>query len=130
LNRDLARRDFEALLQDQSHGQVWLLKHDDRAVGYLVLTVGFSMEYGGLVGVLDDLFVRPEYRRRGLGYVGLTVLLDECRSRGVTAVSVEVGRNNEPAQSLYRKCGFAENDHPDRRLMTCCLHKDVPARKL
>src|SRR5258708_3469166 len=67
LDRKWATTCFGALLSDGSLGAAWLGFHDGEPAGHVVLTVRFSMEYAGLVGVIDDLFVRPIGRRRGLG---------------------------------------------------------------
>src|SRR5215471_6944784 len=62
-----AARTFEALLADERLGGVWLAENDGDPVGHLVLTVSFSMEYGGLRGFVDDLYVRPSARGQGAG---------------------------------------------------------------
>ncbi len=67
LNRRHAAMAFAALLRDARLGQVWLIEADSQPAGYLVLTFGYSMEYGGPAGILEDLFVRAEFRGRGLG---------------------------------------------------------------
>lgn len=122
LNRGLSRRAFGELMQDPSLGRVWLLQHKGQVAGYIVLTVGFSMEYGGRDAFVDDLFVRSKFRGLGLGRCGLDALLAECRARGVRAVHLEVGRSNEPAKKLYAKYGFQYND---RQLLTRRLEEET-----
>jgi ribosomal protein S18 acetylase RimI-like enzyme len=124
LNRELSRRALDDLIEHPSWGRVWLVRHDGRTAGYIVLTVCFSMEYGGLSGNVDDLFVRPEFRRRGLGRLAMEALLSECRQRDVRAVHVEVDQNNRRAKNLYGKVGFREDD---RELMTCKLKNETTA---
>jgi len=65
------------------------------------------MEHGGLDAFIDDLFVRPAHRRRGLGRAGLEALFSECRRRGILAVHVEVGDKNAPARARYDSFGLA-----------------------
>jgi ribosomal protein S18 acetylase RimI-like enzyme len=57
-------------------------------------------------GFIDDLYVRPGYRRQGLGREALRALFAECERRRVLAVHVEAGRNNIAAQALYRSFGL------------------------
>jgi ribosomal protein S18 acetylase RimI-like enzyme len=38
-----------------------------------------------------------------------------CRREGIAALRLEVGRENKPAQALYKNTGFAEDE---RNLMT------------
>lgn len=101
---------FRALLRDEAFGAAWIVCTDSEPAGYVVLTVRFSMEYGGLDAFVDDLFVRKEFRRRGLARALLKELFDECASRRVLAVHVEVGRDNEAAKALYGGFGLKPGD--------------------
>lgn len=122
LRWELMRRALEELIQEPSWGYIWLLLNGDQAAGYIVLTIGFSMEYGGRDAFLDDLFIRPEFRGQGLGRLAMETLLDDCRRRGIRAVHVEVGRDNTPAKELYARYGFRETD---RQLLTCRLSEET-----
>lgn len=113
LDRSWATAAFEALLACESRGAVWLAIDDGSPVGHVVLTVRFSMEYGGLDAFIDDLFVQPGHRRAGVAAAALATLFDECRRRGVRAVHVEVGEDNIPAQRLYERFGLVPRT--DRR---------------
>src|SRR5437660_6396609 len=102
---------FTALLADPRLGGVWLARDGAEAVGHLVLTVCFGMEYGGLRGFIDDLYVRPAARGRGTG----AALLDAARAgaiaRGLRALCVETGIVDHPARSLYARGGYVESEH-------------------
>ncbi len=106
LDRHWAAASFLALLQNDSLGGIWIVSHNFEPAGYVVLTIRFSMEYGGLDAFIDDLFIRSAYRRRGLGRVALNALFAECERRKVLAVHVEVGQDNVAAQALYRSYGL------------------------
>jgi ribosomal protein S18 acetylase RimI-like enzyme len=106
-----ATRAFSALLADDRLGGAWLAEFDGVAVGHVVLTVSFSMEYGGLRGFVDDLYVRPEARRRGVGAALLAAVRASCAARGVRAMLVEVGPDNTGARSLYERAGYADSGH-------------------
>ena len=106
LDRQWAAASFSTLLQDDSLGAAWVIVHDSEPAGYVVLTMRFSMEYGGLDAFIDDLFIRPSYRRRGLGRVALKALFEECERRQVLAVHVEVGHDNVAAKALYLSYGL------------------------
>lgn len=113
LDHSTAESTFAALLQQPSLGVVWLMLYDGLPAGYVVLTTRFSMEYGGIDGFIDDLFVRPHFRRRGLAASALAHLVTEAHRRGLIALHVEVGTDNQPAQALYRSLGMAP--HTDGR---------------
>jgi GNAT superfamily N-acetyltransferase len=88
-------------------------------VGYVVLTLKFGMEYGGSIACLDDLFVVPASRNRGLSTAALFQIRDFCKSIGVRAITVEVGHKNGSAQTVYRRLGLTEL--LDRQLLALAL---------
>jgi GNAT superfamily N-acetyltransferase len=118
LDDDWASSSFSALLGDPTRGMIWIVRVDNVPAGYVVLTLRHSMEFGGLDAFVDDLYVRPGHRRRGLGRALLTALFDECRRRGVLAVHVETGEDNAAARALYSAFGLVDRK---RLLLTANL---------
>ena len=107
LDRAWAAAAFSALLNDSRQGGAWLAMEGELPVGYIVLTVRFSMEFGGLDGFVDDLFVRPPYRRRGIASDLLDTVAAEGERRGLLALHVETAANS-PAAMLYQKLGWRD----------------------
>jgi ribosomal protein S18 acetylase RimI-like enzyme len=99
------------LLATPSRGGIFVFATRDRLVGYVVLTIGFSLEFGGMTGLLDELFVVPDARGRGLGRQALAFVTEECLRRGLRAIHLEVARTNHRAQDLYRQAGFQDRNH-------------------
>ena len=118
LNIDRARAAFLPLLVPGQLGQVWLAEFDGRPAGHLVLTFCYSMEYGGRSAFVDDLFVRPAVRNRGVGRALVAHARTICEELGIRAMHLEVARTNAPAQAVYRAVGFASTD---RELLTLAL---------
>jgi GNAT superfamily N-acetyltransferase len=119
LHRERAASAFAAMLDDERLGYVWIVQAEDHDVGRAVLTLKYAMEYGGLVACLDDLYVKPDWRNKGLSTAALTQVRRVCEEAGIRAVTVEVGYNNGPAQKMYRRVGFIEA--ADRQLLTLPL---------
>ena len=55
-----------------------------------------------------NLYTAPEYRRRGIAYTTLDLLVKEARSKGITAISLEATDMGRP---LYEKYGFVRMNH-------------------
>ena len=106
-----ATRTFATLLGDPRLGRVWMMEADGEPAGYVVLTVSFSMEYGGLRGFVDDLFVRPGFRGRGLAAAALDELRRVAEELGVRALLVEVGPHNDTARRVYQRIGLDDTGH-------------------
>ena len=108
LPREAAGHAFATLLGDPRLGRAWLVQHEAVTVGYLVLSLAFSMEFGGLRGFIDDFFVRPAARGNGFGAAALATVRQACREQGVRALLVETGAEGHPARHLYARAGFGE----------------------
>jgi ribosomal protein S18 acetylase RimI-like enzyme len=109
LDPDWARASFHRLLAGNDRGSAWIAFCGDAAAGYVVLTTRHSMEFGGPDGFIDDLFVRPAFRRAGIATTLLERLFDDCRQRGMLALHVEVGAENSAAQALYERFGLSSD---------------------
>ena len=111
LKHEAAQQTFERLIRSPQLGAIWLLESDSMLAGFVVLTVMYAMEYGGQRGFVDDFFVRPTFRRRGLGAAALAVVKAHCLATDVRALFVQTGPFNDVAQRVYRRAGFVDTDH-------------------
>jgi GNAT superfamily N-acetyltransferase len=88
-------------------GAAWVAESQGALAGYLILTLVLSVEHLGLMGELDELFVLPEVRSRGIG--GQLVAAAEAflRQRGCTRLQLQLGSANSQARAFYRQRGYA-----------------------
>lgn len=103
------------LLNNKFYGGVWLIQYSRETIGYVVLTIGYSLEFHGRDAFIDELYIRANYRGQGIGSKTLDYMQEVCRSLGIKALHLEVDRVNTKAQELYHRFGF--KDH-DRYLLT------------
>lgn len=87
-------------------GRAWLITEAGRVVGYAVLGLGFGIEYGGADAFVDDLYLAPAARGRGIGTIVLARLEQEARALGLNALFLVVDPANLPARRLYDRGGF------------------------
>ncbi len=104
------RAALERFIGDERLGRLWLIHHAQEAIGYLILTLGYSFEFGGYDAFIDEVYIRESYRGQGIGTHALHVAEEMCRSLEVRAVHLEVERENTNALALYRKVGFIDHD--------------------
>ena len=91
-----------------SLGRAWLLTDGrGRDVGYALAYWRHSIDHGGRVAVLDDLWVEPGLRGRGLGTRLLRAAMAGMAEAGARAVVVEADPADAPAIAFYRRLGFA-----------------------
>jgi ribosomal protein S18 acetylase RimI-like enzyme len=120
-NAEVARRGTLQLLADEALGRVWLIETDGDVAGYVVVTYGFSLEYHGRDAWVDEFFLRPEFRGRGVGRQALEFVAKFCRAQGLSAVHLAVDQANARAQRVYRQFGFEQHE---RFIMTKWLDKE------
>jgi GNAT superfamily N-acetyltransferase len=75
---------------------------------------------------LQDVSVRPEFRRRGVASALTAVAEDEARARGFDRLTLTVSVENAAAQALYRRCGYADTGVPPRRVQGTIIIRTGP----
>ena len=92
---------------------------DDTHTAYLVFDHGRFIGTGGISyyrvmptyhnptgrkGYIMNMYTRPEYRRKGIAFHTLDLLVRDARKKGITFVSLEATGTGRP---LYEKYGFS-----------------------
>jgi len=98
-----------ALLRDASAGRVLIAREAGAPIGYAALCYGYSIEFRGRDAFVDELYVAPAQRGRGLGRALLRALEAEARASGVRKLHLEVEQQNAGARRLYVAESFRAN---------------------
>jgi GNAT superfamily N-acetyltransferase len=99
-----------ALLADPPAVFAHVAEHDGEVVGFALWFLNFST-WAGQHGIyLEDLYVRPDMRRFGLGRALLAELARICVERGYPRLEWWVLDWNQPARAFYAALGAAEMD--------------------
>ncbi|MBO9444821.1 GNAT family N-acetyltransferase [Ruegeria sp. R14_0] len=109
-NMDQTRNALAPLLEGIPHGCVYLIGPGRAPLGYVILTFGWSVEFGGMDAFVDEIYIRPAVRGRGIATEVLLDLPKALAEAGLTALHLEVDRTNETAQKLYLRTGFKPRD--------------------
>jgi len=114
-DRGEKERAMRELIENSSYGRMVVIEQAGSTAGYLALTFGFSLEFGGRVAFVDELFVASQARGKGLGTAALQEAERICRQEGIKALHLEVEFENVAARQLYSRIGYREHS---RFLMT------------
>ncbi|WP_299145810.1 N-acetyltransferase [uncultured Tateyamaria sp.] len=98
------------LLDGIPHGAAYLIGPPRAPIGYIVVTFGWSVEFGGMDGFIDELFVRPGVRGRGIASEVMLTLPRALAGAGLQALHLEVDANDAGAQRIYTRAGFRMRD--------------------
>ncbi len=101
---------LEEMIGNVNLGRIWLIKNYNENIGYLILTYGSSVEYGGRFALIDEFFIKEEFRNKGIGTAALRFVEVECKSMGIQTVHLQVKKFNPAAEKLYLRVGYEEID--------------------
>ena len=104
------------LLDGSPHGAIYLIGPPRAPIGYIVISFGWSLEFGGLDGLVDELYIRPGVRGRGIASEVLVSLPTALSAAGLKALHLEVAGSNETARRMYKRAGFVSRS--DYHLMS------------
>jgi GNAT superfamily N-acetyltransferase len=99
----------EAMNQPQPVCRFLIADWDGRTAGFCASYLGFSTFLGRATMFVEDVFVRPEHRSRG---IGSALLADICRlalDRNLGRVEWRVQTINQPAIDHFHRAGIAAN---------------------
>ena len=115
---------IERLLREPARGRIVLAEHEVLAgggmaglhiLGYGIVVFGYSIEFGGIDAFVDELYVVPSHRGRGIGTRILAGLEDAAKAGGSLCAHLEVDVDNAGALELYARLGYKAHQ---RHLMT------------
>lgn len=79
------------------------------AQGFVLNYTTFSSTSLGKIIVLNDLFVMPEHRKKGVAEALITRVKEFALERGAIRVDLSTAKDNFNAQALYEKIGFEQD---------------------
>jgi GNAT superfamily N-acetyltransferase len=101
------------LISEPQRGACWVAEADGRLAGYLLAVFVFSLEHGGMMAEVDEVFVSDEFRSAGLGSLLLTRAGRDLAERGMVRLQLQLGVHNESARRFYIRHGFVRREGYD-----------------
>ncbi len=95
----------ETLFGERPYAEVVIAYYDDQPVGYALFFHSFSTFLGRPGIYLEDVYVRPPMRGRGIGKALLVYLARLAKERKCGRIEWAVLNWNEPSIAFYKKLG-------------------------
>jgi GNAT superfamily N-acetyltransferase len=92
---------FSQFGEQNPFGCQFLYRLDGRAVGFATVYLTFNSTIAQKVGVMNDLYVVPHLRGKGIGKALINYCLDFALSKGAYRLQWVTATDNHPAQKLY-----------------------------
>lgn len=96
---------FTQILQRNPYLEGWMIENNGQAAGYILLSFTYGNEAGGMVVLLEELYIRPEHQGQGLGTQALSFVKEQYGGMAVE-IQLEVMPQNKGAIRLYQKHGY------------------------
>ena len=103
-------------MMDEKDCRIFVAYSEDGIVGFSIVRI--ADDGGAPFGVLNNLLVRADYRRHGIGRALLTKSLEWLRRWRVSGCYLESGRMNHSAHNFLDRCGFAPVSHTYHHCLT------------
>jgi len=81
-------------------------RSEGQILGVAVLAYRPSIPAGALFASIEDLYVRPDARRQGVGTALLTAANERCAARKISYVEVQV--EDKAAEFFYKTLGYEQ----------------------
>ena len=101
---DYHTRAFDELMRSDEYIAAYLLCDGTHAAGFALLQKTYSREAGGLTVWIDEIYLRPEARGKGLAREFFSFVA----TLGAKRLRLEVEPDNTRAIRLYRALGYRE----------------------
>jgi ribosomal protein S18 acetylase RimI-like enzyme len=99
-------------------GEVMVLFGGEGPDGFAELRFRPSLYTGALDAYLEELYVVPERRGRGLGRALLEAAMEYARERGAARIDLNTSVDDVAARALYERSGFTNREGgPDGPVM-------------
>ena len=84
--------------------EVLAARAEDQLLGVALLAYRLNVSAGGIFASVEDLYVRPEARGRGVGRALLQAADERCEKRGISYVEAQV--EEKAAELFYTAVGY------------------------
>ena len=89
---------------DAGDVDVLTARAEDRILGVALIAYRLNVSAGGRFASVEDLYVRPAARRRGVGRALLETLEELCAERGISYIEAQVEETE--AELIYAALGY------------------------
>ena len=113
------RQGVATALDDDTIAMYWVLEESNTGViGSVSIVKEWSDWNSGYYWWIQNMYILPEFRGKGLMERLLQALKDAARQEGALELRLYVHKNNAQAVTAYQKAGFFDSDY---RIMTMNL---------
>jgi len=104
-SEEIFENDVENCINENPYLEGYVFEENGNLLGYAMVAKSFSTEFGKPCMWIEDIYLKPECRGKGVGMQFLEYMKEKYPD---TLQRLEVEEENETALKLYRKAGFTQ----------------------
>ncbi len=94
---------FDYCLQQNNYAKIFMIRYNDEVAGYGNISFTYSIEAGGNVVLLEELFIKEKFRNK---WIGKNFFEFVYKNYPAKRYRLEVTECNTNAIKLYEKLGY------------------------
>lgn len=94
---------FDEMMKSDAYAVGFIIEDGEQTAGYALLAKTFSQEAGGIAVWIEEIYILPEFRGKGLGSAFIEFVKAEIPA---ARYRLETEPENERAKALYKRHGF------------------------
>lgn len=98
---------FDEVIRSDTYASAYFLVSGGVTAGYALTARSYSQEAGGMVLWIEEIYIKPEFRGKGLGSEFFAMAKEQL-GKGVARIRLEAEPENSRAVALYRRLGFTD----------------------
>ena len=103
-SEEIFEQDFDACINNNPYVEGYVFEDEAKILGYGMLAKSFSTEFGKPCIWLEDLYLKPEYRGKGIIPTFIKYVENNYKN---SILRLEVEYENFHAVHVYEKSGFS-----------------------
>lgn len=107
-NNETSIGEMKNFMRINDHEIICIAYIENIPVGYCTGLIVKSICYTNSRLDIESLFVKEEFRKKGVGLSLIKFLEKEARAKNIFHFHIITNKNNEKAKSLYKKLGYSD----------------------
>ncbi len=103
---DILKKDIADCIGDSPFIEGYVFEENNMIIGYSMIAKSYSTEFGGICIWIEDLYIKPEHRRKGIS-TRFFKYIEKVYGKIAVRYRLEAEEENKNAVLSYKKNGFS-----------------------
>jgi len=108
-DRGKQERGLRAILEHPNRGRIFVVRTDYEIMGMVNVLFTISTAMGGLVILLEDVIIHPDFRRQGYGTQLIHYVIDFAKRKDFKRITLLTDKISEESQQFFINLNFSHS---------------------